>query len=203
MCAVRASVFRRGTVRTARSARFAARSRGRRIDLVVVSDHGMAEVPRDHVEYLDDLAPVDALEVGDDGPMLLVAARPGREADAMRLLGRHPHSQCWRRESLPAAWHYGSNPRIPAFVCQADEGWLLRRHSDPPLAGPVKGDHGFAPEAPSMRATFVAEGPDFRRGMELPPFDNVDVYPLLARLLGIAPLANDGEIAPLLPALRP
>ena len=112
-------------------------------------------------------------------------------------------SSTLRRESLPAAWHYGSNPRIPAFVCQADEGWLLRRHSDPPLAGPVKGDHGFAPEAPSMRATFVAEGPDFRRGMELPPFDNVDVYPLLARLLGIAPLANDGEIAPLLPALRP
>ena len=54
-----------------------------------------------------------------------------------------------------------------------------------------------------MRATFVAEGPDFRRGVELPPFDNVDVCPLLARLLGIAPLANDGDIAPLLPALQP
>ena len=56
-------------------------------------------------------------------------------------------------------------------------------------------EHPFA-VPPQMR-------PDFRRGMELPPFDNVDVYPLLARLLGIAPLANDGEIAPLLPALRP
>jgi hypothetical protein len=36
----------------------------------------------------------------------------------------------------------------------------------------------------------------------LPPFDNVDVYPLLARLLGIAPQPNDGDPATLLPALR-
>ena len=52
-----------------------------------------------------------------------------------------------------------------------------------------------------MRAVFVAEGPDFRRGLQLPPFDNVDVYPLLMRLLGVPPRPNDGDIAPLLPAL--
>lgn len=181
----------------------AARSRGRRIDLVVVSDHGMADVANGHIRYLDDIVPTDSIEFEDDGPVVLVAPRAGHEAEAMRLLGRHDHSECWRRESLPPAWHYGTNPRIPAIVCQADEGWLLEVHSDKPFAQPVKGEHGYAPELPSMRATFVAEGPDFRRGVELPPFDNVDVYPLLARLLGIAPLANDGDIAPLLPALHP
>ena len=40
------------------------------------------------------------------------------------------------------------------------------------------------------------------RGATLPAFDNVDVYPLLARLLGLPPLPNDGTIEPLLPALR-
>ena len=180
----------------------AARSDGRRIDLVVVSDHGMADVANGNIRYLDDLVPADAIDIQDDGPIVLVAPRPGHEAEAMRLLGRHDHSECWRRESLPPAWHYGSNPRIPAIVCQADEGWLLELHADKPFAQAVKGEHGYAPESPSMRATFVAEGEDFRRGVELPPFDNVDVYPLLARLLGIAPLANDGDIAPLLPALR-
>ena len=180
----------------------AARSHGRRIDLIVVSDHGMADVANGHIRYLDDLVPIDAIEFEDDGPVVLVAPRAGHEAEAMRLLGRHDHSTCWRRESLPPAWHYGGNPRIPAIVCQADEGWLLETRAETPFAQPVKGEHGYAPELPSMRATFVAEGPDFRRGVELPPFDNVDVYPLLAHLLGIAPLANDGDIAPLLPALR-
>lgn len=180
----------------------AARSDGRRIDLVVVSDHGMADVANGNIRYLDDLVPADAIDIQDDGPIVLVAPRPGHEAEAMRLLGRHDHSECWRRESLPPAWHYGSNPRIPAIVCQADEGWLLELHADKPFAQAVKGEHGYAPEAPSMRATFVAEGPDFRRGVELPPFDNVDVYPLLTRLLGVKPLANDGDIAPLLPGLK-
>jgi hypothetical protein len=53
-----------------------------------------------------------------------------------------------------------------------------------------------------MRAIFLARGPAFRRGATLPAFDNVDVYPLLARLIGIAPARNDGDTAPLLPALR-
>ena len=53
-----------------------------------------------------------------------------------------------------------------------------------------------------MRALFIAQRSGFRSGATLPPFDNVDVYPLLAKLIGIAPAANDGDIAPLLPALR-
>ena len=181
----------------------AARSHGRRIDLVVVSDHGMADVANGNIRYLDDIVPSDSIEFEDDGPIVLVAPRAGHEAEAMRLVGRHDHSECWRRESLPSAWHYGSNPRIPAIVCQADEGSLLALHTDKPFTQPVKGEHGYAPETPSMRATFVAEGPDFRRGVQLPPFDNVDVYPLLARLLGVPALPNDGDIAPLLPALQP
>ena len=53
-----------------------------------------------------------------------------------------------------------------------------------------------------MRAVFIADGPAFGDGVVLPPFDNVDVYPLLARLLGIAPQPNDGDPRTLLPALR-
>ena len=44
-----------------------------------------------------------------------------------------------------------------------------------------------------MRALFIAHGPAFRTGVVVPPFDNVDVYPLLAHLLRIKPEANDGN----------
>ena len=53
-----------------------------------------------------------------------------------------------------------------------------------------------------MHALFIARGPAFRSGAQVPAFDNVDVYPLLARLLHVAPAPNDGDLAPLLPALR-
>jgi hypothetical protein len=53
-----------------------------------------------------------------------------------------------------------------------------------------------------MRALFIARGPDFRRGLVVPEFDNVDVYPLLAHVLGIVPQPNDGDFAVVAPMLR-
>ena len=60
----------------------------------------------------------------------------------------------------------------------------------------------YDPDLPQMRASFIASGPAFRERVELPVFDNVDVYPLLMRLLRLPAEPNDGDIAPLLPALR-
>jgi predicted AlkP superfamily pyrophosphatase or phosphodiesterase len=172
------------------------------VDLIVLSDHGMADVRGADVRYLDDLVPADAIEIQEAGQIAVLAAQPGREAEVERaLLGRHDHFQCWRKGELPARWQFGRHPRIPPIVCQADDGWRvwMRRMPAQPA---LKGEHGFAPEDPGMRAAFVASGPSFRVGTRLPAFDNVNVYPLLARLLQVTPAANDGDIAPLLPALR-
>lgn len=176
-----------------------------KVNLIVVSDHGMANVVGR--EYLADyLQPhglgLDAIDIVTSGALASIKPRKGREADVdAALLGRHPHATCWRKQALPARWHYGSNPRIPPILCQADVGWLLlARASGRPFRG--GGAHGYAPEDPTMRATFIASGPAFAHGVTLPGFDNVDVYPLLMRLLGLAPLPNDGRLTPLLPALQ-
>ena len=171
------------------------------IDLIVLSDHGMADVRGEDIRYIDDLVPADAIEPEYGGQLMGFAPRPGREREVeAAVLGRHDRFQCWRKGELPAGWHYGRNPRIPSILCQADDGWGVWMRRGPAQAA-LKGEHGFAPEDPGMRAAFVATGPSFRAGTRLPAFDNVDVYPLLAHLLGIAPAANDGELAPLLPAL--
>ena len=36
-----------------------------------------------------------------------------------------------------------------------------------------------------MKAIFFAAGPDIRHGVALQPFENVNVYPLIARILGL------------------
>jgi hypothetical protein len=53
-----------------------------------------------------------------------------------------------------------------------------------------------------MRAVFVAHGPAFKRGVVLPTFDNVDVYPLMTRLLGVQGEPGDGRLEPVQAALR-
>ena len=179
-----------------------ARGLDRTTDLIVLSDHGMADVRGEDIRYLDDLVPDDAILAEYGGQLMGLRAAPGREAEVeAAVLGRHDHYACWRKGETPPGWHFGRNPRIPPIVCQADDGWRVWLHLWPEQPA-LKGEHGFAPEAPGMRAVFLATGPSFRPRTRLPAFDNVDVYPLLAHLLRIQPSANDGSLSPLLPALR-
>lgn len=177
------------------------------VNLLVVSDHGFDTIPPGQVLRVEDMAPPAVADAVSDGQVIGFAPLPGKTAEAERLLlGRHAHYACWRKDELPARWHYGTHPRIPAIVCQMDAGWdalwpkkyatAMQRKDE------TRGSHGFDPDLPSMRATFIAAGPAFGHGVRLPVFDNVDVYPLLMRLLRLPAEPNDGDIAPLLPALK-
>ena len=175
-------------------------ARGQRdaVNIVIVSDHGMAAIPPGHVVAVEDMVDAADAEVMTAGQSLGFAPRPGHVAAAERqLLGAHARYDCWRKGELPERWHYGRHRRVPPIVCQMHEGWdaatranIARRAK---RAEPMRGSHGFDPALPSMRALFLARGPALRRGVVLPAFDNVDVYPLLARLVGVAPAANDGD----------
>ena len=179
-----------------------ARQLRRNTDLIVVSDHGMAEVRRGNTVHLDAQLSASAIDVVTLGQVVGLFPVAGREREvAAALLGRHQHYGCWRKDALPLHWHYGTHPRIPPIVCQADPGWALTisSHSRPePL---LRGDHGFAPETTDMRAVFVAVGPDFASRQRIAAFDNVHVYPLLAGLLGVPAQDGDGDLAVLRPAL--
>ena len=172
-------------------------------DLIVLSDHGMSDVPFEHVRYLDDVLDASKYDAPWWGTFTGLVPKPGQEAAVERaFVGHHDVYTCWRKDALPPQWHYGTHPRIAPIVCQTEPGWRVQPRSAKPSVGPVRGEHGFAPETPGMHATFVAAGPSFREGVVVPAFDNVDVYPLLARLLRVRPAPNDGTLAPLLPALR-
>jgi hypothetical protein len=53
-----------------------------------------------------------------------------------------------------------------------------------------------------MKAIFLAEGPDIRAGVTVAPFENVDLYPLIAAILGLHPAPIDGSIRPLQAILK-
>ena len=161
-------------------------------NIVLVSDHGMAPVPPGHQVSVGDMVTMAQAQLSSIGQVVMVQPRPGFEAEVeARLLGRKDHYECWCRGELPARWHYGTHPRVTAIVCQMDEGW------DALLPQQVE-----ARACRRVRAVFIAHGPAFRSGAVIEPIDNVDVYPLLVRLLGIPAADNDGDPEALLPALR-
>ncbi|AHY59737.1 ectonucleotide pyrophosphatase/phosphodiesterase [Stenotrophomonas rhizophila] len=173
-------------------------------NVIVVSDHGMASVPDGQTIAIEDMVdPTIATDVS-MGQSVGFAPLPGKRREAEKvLLGAHAQYDCWTRQTLPARWHYGSNPRIPPIVCQMHEGWnALSRASVATRAPGTRGSHGYDNALPSMRAVFIARGPSFKQGQTIAGFDNVDVYPLLTRLLGVPAAPNDGDAERLLPALR-
>lgn len=179
--------------------------RGIDANIVLVADHGMTQVADDRQILLDQLIDPARLALVAGGAVAAINPRPGHEtAVQAALLTRHPHMQCWAKGNIPAALHYGGHPRVPAIICAADAGWMIWPSAPKPdlRRGPLAGMHGYDPAHPDMAAAFVATGPAFRSGVVLSPFDNVDVHPLLLRLLGLPAMATDGDAARLGPALR-
>ncbi len=177
--------------------------RGIEADVVVVADHGMAATSGERVVWLDDWVEAEAVDAFTYGPLAFVDPLPGQEAELETALASDPdHMDCWRRADIPARFAYGTHRRISAVVCLAEMGWTLgvRGRTDPARVRP--GTHGFDPEAPEMRAVFIAHGPSFRQGIRLGEMQSVDVQPLLGRLLGIQVPDGDGQLADTAPAIR-
>jgi predicted AlkP superfamily pyrophosphatase or phosphodiesterase len=156
---------------------------GQPANLVIVSDHGMAPTQSSRVVALDRMVPLDDIRLFESGTYASLFPAPGKEAAVEKaLLGKHAHMECWRRNEIPARFHYGANPRIPPILCLAEVGWLISDKA--PSRRFSGGNHGYDNFAPEMAALFIGHGPAFRPAT-LPAFDNVDVYPLLRDLLGL------------------
>ncbi len=173
----------------------AARGLADRVDVVVVSDHGMTALSAERVIYLDDYIDLSKVDIVDMSPVGAIAPKAGYEDEAYRRLkDAHPHMQVYRKGAVPTRFHFNAHPRITPLVTIADEGWTMTTHANVRRNGlPKGGTHGYDNLLPSMGALFVAAGPDFRQGVVVPAFQNIHVYELLAGIIGVRPAANDGS----------
>ncbi|TXC68839.1 alkaline phosphatase family protein [Sphingorhabdus soli] len=160
---------------------------GQPANLVIVSDHGMAQVDPDRTNDLDTLLPRASYRLASYGPFATIDPVAGHEAEVRTALLRpHRDMQCWPRDAVPTRYRYGRNPRVAAIICLASHGGEVM-----PGRPTNKGDHGFDPDDPDMAALFIAAGPGIAKAKLAKRYDIVEVYPLVARLVGVAPLASD------------
>jgi predicted AlkP superfamily pyrophosphatase or phosphodiesterase len=166
-------------------------------NLVILSDHGMSASSPQRRVLLDQIVNLQHIELVSSIVNAGIDPKPGYAAEVEQaLLARHPHLQCWKKEQLPKRFHYGRNERIPAIQCLAEDGWMVSTAAvESKRTLPLLGEHGYDNQDPKMRALFVAHGPSFKQHLTVPVFDNVNVYVLLARLLGLQPLHNEGSAA--------
>ena len=172
------------------------------IDLVVVSDHGMVAEQGGWID-LDQYA--DFAGVKTDGALMYPDSEEAAAKIYAKLRIQSDKFKVYRRSKMPRELNYTDEPRMGDPVVVATGPYAIRVHgpADPAKSRPPnKGAHGFDPRiVPEMRAIFYAEGPDIRKGVRLKPFENVNVYPFLAEILGLDAPVTDGSASVLEPAL--
>jgi predicted AlkP superfamily pyrophosphatase or phosphodiesterase len=168
------------------------------VDLVVISDHGMETVQGNWID-LDKFADLSRFVTVES--LLYAPDEAAAEHAYEQLRGASDKFVVYRRADVPARLHYNENPREGDPVVIPKGPYMIRAHASetPEIVQPkVKGEHGYDPaQMKSMRAIFYAEGPDIAAGAKLAPFENVDVYPFIAKILGLSIGPIDGHIASL------
>jgi predicted AlkP superfamily pyrophosphatase or phosphodiesterase len=167
-----------------------------RVDILVTSDHGMSATSRDRVILLDDSLDLSRVRISDWNPLAAIWPAPGEEEGVYESLrDAHPHLRVWKRDEVPDRLAYGSSRRVAPVLALADPGWSITtraRYEENP-ARFDGGNHGYDNAAEDMLGLFVARGPDLHAGIRIPVVRNVDLYPLLMTLLGLAPRPADAD----------
>jgi predicted AlkP superfamily pyrophosphatase or phosphodiesterase len=155
------------------------------VNYIFVSDHGMAAVDTAH-PIAPPAVDTSKFTVASGGTMIHLYAR---DRSAIRstyeaLKKSADGYDVYLPDETPARWHYTSKDdryhRIGDILLVAhyprifhDRGRMLA------------GEHGYDNTLPDMGATFYAWGPAFKPGTKIPAFENVNVYPLIAQILGL------------------
>lgn len=181
-------------------------------NMIIVSDHGMAEVKRDRVTILNDLIDPNLYHLYGYTPNYGILPKSGNFDKVFNILkqkSQEHHFTVYKREEVPFEYHYQNNRRIQPIIIVAEEGWEIYQKSEDMkhLTGDTWGDHGYNNSLPSMRPLFMATGPAFRSGyIHEEEFENIDIYPMMCLILRLLPIKRfpfDGSSDRISAMLRP
>jgi alkaline phosphatase D len=164
----------------------------KKINLIIVSDHGMAAVSPERYINVKSLVPNRMIaSISGGNPVYLINPSEGKKDSVLYLLNKSRGLKAWSKSQLPEKWHYGTNPRIPEIVVVADSSWSIGTRPDgSSLRG---GAHGYDNSNSDMFAIFYAVGPSFKKNYKFKELNNIDIYNLICRILNIIPAKNDGD----------
>jgi predicted AlkP superfamily pyrophosphatase or phosphodiesterase len=183
------------------------------IHVILVSDHGMADVHRDKLINLDQLTEGIQARVVNNGALAHVhLENPAEKGKAIDLiLSRNPNVSI---DDLSQNENYTDVSRFPqrigdfliiprfGYYLADTRGMLRYQNRSALLKTEVFGEHGYSPTHQEMWGIFYAKGPQIRAGNRIDAFQNIHIYPFICQLLGLPiPEAIDGDLTVLAPIL--
>ncbi|MCI4670528.1 MAG: ectonucleotide pyrophosphatase/phosphodiesterase [Bacteroidia bacterium] len=171
------------------------------VSLIVTSDHGMQQVNQEEVILPRRLAKLDGFEkVVQGGTQWAFHSQDSLLVDStFERLKKLSEDQfkgkyvVFRQEEAPEQLKYDDDPRIGQFLMASISPYILSTWGYPVIPG----YHGYDPyDCKNMHTIFMAKGSKLVAGKVIPSFENIQVYPLAAKILELEPPADiDGSIA--------
>lgn len=174
------------------------------VNFIIVSDHGMLKVDAEHSITLPDSPALTPLRKVPTGEKIMFYGNNETEIKAAYdFLKQHEnHYTAYLKKETPERWYYGQEDvysRIGDIVVVAEANYAF----GDPVKKMYPGHHGFDNNLTEMNAIFMGWGPAFRPNTRIATFENIHVYPLVARILGLditQPI--DGKLEVLEPVLN-
>lgn len=174
-----------------------------KVNIIIVSDHGMATYYAKNITFLDDYFDFELAEkIVWTSEIIQIFPKAGKTDEIYSKINNLPHTTCWKKADIPARLNYQNSPRIAPIVCSSEQGWLTSNRKwykdwvanmDEKELNRPRGAHGYDNKYQEMQATFIAHGGAFKKGLTVEPFENAEVYNLMCKILGLKPAANDGK----------
>lgn len=159
------------------------------VNLILVSDHGMQDVQDGQISLASE-ADDPGVRIELEGPLAFIYCKDSTTTEKTYLrLKKNSRLDVYRTAETPPSWHFNQNPRGGDLVAivKGSAVFTLRNINPGRIsADPLRGEHGYDPRKfITMGAIFYAIGPNIRPETRLAPFENVAVYPFIAKVLGL------------------
>ena len=167
-----------------------------KINLIVVSDHGMVDVSENRLINVDNLNISGII----DGKGPVVSVRSNGEFIDDLIIPNITIASAKFNDEL----HYHNS--IYDYLLIAKEGWMMYNNNDFDIYKgklPVKGMHGYFSDSMNMHGIFYAFGSSIKEKMIIDTFELIHIYPLVCKILDIEPFDDiDGQLGVLKPILK-
>ena len=157
------------------------------VSFVFVSDHGMTTVDTVHTIPLPGAIDTSKFIVPAGEALLHLYAKDKKDIKPTytKLKADAVDYDVYLSADIPSKWHYGKKDDLYGRIGDIILVPHLPKVFDI-MGKPVNiGEHGFDPALPDMHATFYAWGPAFKAHQTIGGFENVNVYPMVAKILGL------------------
>ena len=166
----------------------AVKATGLPVNFIIVADHGMTKI--DTKNTLPMPAAVDTNKFYIPRGFELVELYAKNKEDILptynKLKKEEKYFTAYLKNNMPAHLHYGEKDDVHGVIgdIMLIPTWPKVFHFSDKKPNP--GAHGFDPAlVRDMYTIFYAWGPSFKSNIQVPAFENINVYPVVTKILGL------------------